>query len=71
MTYDHRATTIHRADLDREIDTIRNERLLSADGADQTGPAARLRRAAGRLLIATGTALIGRDGATTLRAHRA
>ena len=70
MTHDHRASTIHRADLDREIDAIRNERLLAADAADPVGLTARIRRSAGRLLIAGGIALIGRDPAG-LRTHRA
>jgi hypothetical protein len=70
MTYDHRSTGIHRADLDREIDTIRNERLLAAGDADQPGLIERARRRTGRVLIAAGTALIGRDG-SNLRTHRA
>jgi hypothetical protein len=70
MTYDHRATEIHRADLDREIDTIRNERLLADRGNEQSGLVDRARHGAGRVLIAAGTALIGRD-ASTFRTHRA
>ena len=37
MTYDHRSTTIHRADLDREIDTLRTERLIAAIDGDHPG----------------------------------
>ena len=70
MTYDHRTGTIHRADLDREIDTIRNERLMAAGTADHAGRTARIRRSAGRLLIAGGTALVGRES-SGLRTHRA
>jgi hypothetical protein len=70
MTYDHSATEIHRADLDREIETIRNERLLADHAGPQDGVVDRARRGTGRVLIAAGTALIGRD-ATTFRAHRA
>jgi hypothetical protein len=72
MTYDHRTTTIHRADLDREIDAIRNERLIAGetDGDHQPGVLERARRGTGRALIAAGTALAGRDGAN-LRTHRA
>ncbi|HLO36698.1 MAG TPA: hypothetical protein VK194_11470 [Candidatus Deferrimicrobium sp.] len=70
MTYDHRTTGIHRADLDREIDTIRNERLLAANRRPRTGIVGRARRGAGRALIAAGTALIGRERAN-LRTHRA
>jgi hypothetical protein len=69
MTYDHSSTNIHRADLDREIDTIRNERLIAA-GADHPGLVERARRGTGRVLISAGTALIGRDR-TSLRTHRA
>lgn len=69
MTYDHRSTGLHRADLDREIDTIRNERLLAGDAADRNGLLERARRGTGRALIAAGTALIGRE-ASGLRTHR-
>lgn len=62
MTYDHSATTIHRNDLDREIDSIRTERLLAAEGPTREGIVERARRGTGRLLIAAGTALVGRDG---------
>ena len=60
MTFDHSATTIHRAELDREIETLRTERAIArGDG----GPAVlqRFRRSAGRVLIAAGEALSGRD----------
>jgi hypothetical protein len=69
MTYDHTATTIHRAAVDHDIDTIRNERLLAGATAG-AGPSLGLRGALGRLLIATGTALVGRDRAA-LGARRA
>jgi len=70
MTYDHRASEIHRADLDREIESIRNERLMSSGGGTATGVAGRARQAAGRVLIWVGTALLGREAAalTTRRA---
>ncbi len=70
MTYDHSSTDIHRADLDREIDTIRNERLIAASDTDHIGLVERARGATGRGLIAIGTALIGRDR-SGLRTHRA
>jgi hypothetical protein len=70
MTYDHRSTDIHRADLDREIETIRIERLIAADARPSDGLVDRTRRGAGRALIAAGTALVGRD-ATSFRTHRA
>ena len=61
MTYDHRSTDLHLADLDREIDTLRNERILAA-GDRRPGLVERTRRGTGRALIAAGTALIGREG---------
>ena len=69
MTYDHRTTDLHRADLDREIDSIRNERLIAARDGHPTGLFARARRGTGRVLIAAGTALMGREPAS-LRTHR-
>ena len=72
MTYDHRASSIHRAELDREIDAIRNERLISAaaDRPARAGFAGRTRRSVGRILIAAGMALVGREP-VALRTHRA
>jgi hypothetical protein len=70
MTHDHRSSTIHRADLDREIDTIRVERQLAADGGRRTGLVDRARRGAGRALIAAGTAVAGRE-ASSFRTRRA
>ena len=70
MTYDHRSTDLHRAELAREIDTLRNERLIAAADDGQPGLVDRARRGTGRVLIAAGTALAGRDGAG-LRTHRA
>jgi len=69
MTHDHRTSTIHQAELDREIEMIRNERLL-ATGAHETGWVDRTRRAVGRVLIAAGTTLIGTDRGQ-LRTHQA
>ncbi len=70
MTYDHGATRIHQADLDREIDSIRTERLLAAATPHHDGIVDRARRVTGRVLIAAGTALVGRDG-SAYRVHRA
>jgi hypothetical protein len=70
MTYDHRSTSIHRATLDHEIETIRIERLMAAAGRHHEGIVERTRRSAGHLLIAMGTALAGRE-AGPLRTHRA
>jgi hypothetical protein len=68
MTYDHRSTGIHRAELDSEIESIRNERLLTK-GSAEIGWAERARRRTGRVLIAAGTALVGQER-TQLRGHR-
>lgn len=70
MTFDHRATTIHRADLDQEIESIRHERLVAAAAVARSGSMSRIRLSAGRLLIAGGTALLGRE-AGSLRTDRA
>lgn len=67
MTFDHRTTEIHRADLDREIEMIRTERTIAGTG--QPGGVERVRVGAGRALIAAGEALAG--GESRLRAHRA
>jgi hypothetical protein len=63
MTYDHRDTDLHRADLEREIDTLRTERILTA-GDRRPGLVERTRRGTGRALIAAGTALLGREAAS-------
>jgi hypothetical protein len=62
MTFDHAATTIHRAELDREIETLRVERAIARD-ADGNGVLQRARRSAGRVLIAAGEAVSGRENA--------
>ncbi len=69
MTYDHEGTRIHRADLDREIESIRTERLLAADAPDHPGLVDRARRKIGNALIAAGRSLVGQDA--TLGARRA
>jgi hypothetical protein len=66
MTFDHRTIDIHRADLDREIETIRQERALST--AARPSLVDRARRNTGRALIAAGEAL---GAESKLRAHRA
>ena len=55
QTFD--AATIHRAELDREIDTIRTERILA--GSTRTSLLGRARAWTGRALIAAGTAVAG------------
>jgi hypothetical protein len=70
MTYDHSISAIHRADLDREIDAILNERALAESAGPRDGIVERARRGTGRILISAGTALMGREPAA-LRTHRA
>ena len=70
MTHDHRATDIHRADLDREIESIRLERLVAAGRGARDGIVERARRAAGHVLIAAGVTLAGR-GAASFPGHGA
>jgi len=69
MSHDHDATWIHRAELDREIEILRTERLLAAAGPSQHGLVDRARRRTGTALIAAGRALGGEIGA--LRIHEA
>jgi hypothetical protein len=70
MTYDHESTRIHRRDLDREIDSIRTERLLAQHGQADPGVLDRARRWTGHALISAGRALVGTE-AGPLRAHEA
>lgn len=67
MLYDHYATDYRRAQLDREIETIRMERFIAADHRPADGIVERTRRATGHVLIAAGTALIGREAALRTR----
>jgi hypothetical protein len=60
---------IRRAELDREIDLIRMERLLAAAAPGQPGMVDRVRRRTGTALIAAGRALGGEIG--SLRAWNA
>jgi hypothetical protein len=62
MTFDHSATTIHRAELDREIDALRTERTVAHTQAGSAS-VGRARRSVGRALISLGEALTGRDAA--------
>jgi hypothetical protein len=60
MTHSHDAARLHRDDLEREIETIRLERLLTTE----TAPPAlvdRARRRAGLALMSVGRALAGPD----------
>lgn len=53
------AARMHRAELDREIDIIRTERLIRAASPARQGLATRARSGLGRGLISLGTALLG------------
>lgn len=57
------AATIHRQQLDREIEMIRTERILSsaepAQGQTGPGPVGRARSGLGRGLISLGVAVLG------------
>jgi hypothetical protein len=68
MTFDHRTTRIHVADLDREIEQLRTERQIGA-GSAQTSVVERARPGVGRALMSAGGALAGGEG--SLRTHRA
>jgi hypothetical protein len=70
MTHDHDATRLHRAELDREIETIRTERMLDSAAGHPPGLATRGRQAAGRALISAGQALVAGERGS-LRSHRA
>jgi hypothetical protein len=60
--------TIHRQDLDREIETLRTERFLSAHQPHRPGPVSRGLASVGRGMISVGTALASRvDGAPAAR----
>jgi hypothetical protein len=60
MNHDHDAVRLHRAELDAEIDTIREERLLASgrDDRSRSGFVDLARQRTGRALIAAGTALV-------------
>jgi hypothetical protein len=68
VTFDHRTTHLHVADLDRQIEQLRTERRVGAARAS-TGALGLARQGAGRILIAAGEAVGGRDA--HLRTHRA
>jgi hypothetical protein len=69
MTYDHETARIHQAELDREIDGLRTERILAGDRPQALGLLARARRRTGRALIAAGHTLAGTE-ARPLGTHR-
>jgi hypothetical protein len=53
------ATQIHIDELDREIETIRTERMLRGTAASRPSLPRRARAGLGRSLIALGDALVG------------
>lgn len=65
------AARLHREELDREIETLRMERLINAAEPSRPGVATRTRAGIGRGLVSLGTALIGTaDAAATAAASR-
>ena len=50
---------LHREELDREIDSLRTERLIRAASPVRQGLPARARAGLGRGLISLGTSLVG------------
>jgi hypothetical protein len=61
MPFDHETTRLHREELDREIDTIRQEQVLAPPRSGEIGLVARARRRTGSVLIAAGVALRGSE----------
>jgi hypothetical protein len=53
------AARIHQAELDREIETLRTERLIQAAAGSRPGLTGRARAGIGRGLISLGTSLVG------------
>jgi hypothetical protein len=59
---------IHQQELDREIDSIRAERMLSSRSPRRPGPVARSLATVGRGMVSVGTALASRvDGPAASR----
>ena len=58
---------IHQQELDREIETLRTERLLSSHAQHQPGPVARGLASVGRGMISVGTSLASRVDAPSAR----
>ena len=51
---------IHQQELDREIDSLRTEKLLNSTGPHRPGPVARGLASVGRGMVSVGTALASR-----------
>jgi hypothetical protein len=54
---------IHQQELDREIDSLRTEKLINGNRAPHPGPITRGLASVGRGLISVGTALANREDA--------
>ena len=52
---------IHQQELDREIDSLRTEKLINGNRAPHPGPITRGLASVGRGLISVGTVLASRD----------
>jgi hypothetical protein len=59
---------IHREELDREIDSLRMERLIKARAVTRPSFAGRARAGLGRGLISIGTSLVGQADAAAAAA---
>jgi hypothetical protein len=57
------AARLHREELDREIDSLRMERLIRSTSHERPGLPARARASLGHGLISIGTLLVGKAGA--------
>ena len=64
------AARLHRDELDREIESIRTERLIRSGSASRTSLPGRARAGIGRGLISLGTALVGRADAAATKPPR-
>ena len=62
MWYDPEIGRSRRAELDREIESLRMERMLASSGPANPGVVDRVRRRTGTALIAAGRALGGEVG---------
>ena len=63
------AARLHREELDREIEAIRAERLISSAAAPKSSLRARVRTGLGRRLIWLGTSVLGTPNTVPRDAH--
>jgi hypothetical protein len=66
MNQQRETVRMRQDELDREIESIRAERLMNASGPTQPNVATRARAGLGRRLIALGNALVGRAEAVSV-----